>query len=84
MVEVIVSTIKPDMGKLKDEKALLRTEIESTPWGGTEELLLEYADKCEALGHRFRQEGYEKRAKYEFEEATQARKNAALNYHNVR
>ena len=84
MVEVIVSTIKPDMAELKDEKRQLRAAIERTPADQTVELLLEYAEKCKALGHRFRQEGYEKRAKYEFYEATQARKNAALNYHNIR
>ena len=31
MVEVIVSTIKPDMAELKDEKRQLRAAIERTP-----------------------------------------------------
>ena len=77
MGEVIVSTIKPDMAELKDEKRQLRAAIERTPADQPGELQLEYAEKCEALGHRFRQEGYEKRAKYEFDEATQARRIAS-------
>ena len=77
MGEVIVSTIKPDMAELKDEKRQLRAAIERTPADQTGELQLEYAEKCEALGHRFRQEGYEKRAKYEFDDATQARRIAS-------
>ena len=77
MGEVIVSTIKPDMAELKDEKRQLRAAIERTPADQTGELQLEYAEKCEALGHRFRQEGYEPRAKYEFDEATQARRIAS-------
>ena len=77
MREVGCVSLKPYVVKLKDEKSHLHAAIRRTLVDQAGELQLEYAEKCEALGHRFRQEGYEKRAKYEFDEATQARRIAS-------
>ena len=74
----------PHVTRLKVERNYLRSVIRRTPADQAGELQLEYAEKCEALGHWYRQQGCETPAKCEFGEASQARRNAALNYDYIR
>ena len=84
MREVGCVSLKPYAVKLKDEKNHHRAAIRRTLVDQAGELLLGYAEKCEALGHWYRQKGCETFAKCEFGEASQARRNAASNCHNIR
>ena len=74
----------PHVTRLKVERNDLRSVIRRTPADQAGELQLEYAEKCEDLGHWYRQQGCETPAKCEFGEAAQARRNAASNCHNIR
>ena len=74
----------PHVTRLKVERNDLRSVIRRTPADQAGELQLEYAEKCEALGHWYRRQGSETPAKSEFGEASQARRNAASNCHNIR
>lgn len=65
------------MAELKGEKKQIRDAIRSTPANQAGELQLEYAEKCEALGHAYRQKGNKLFAQCEFTEADVARQNAA-------
>lgn len=77
-------SLTPYMAQLKTEKKHLRDAIRRTPVDQVGELLLDYAEKCEALGYAYSQKGCELGKTCEFAEAASARRNAAYNYHNIR
>ena len=91
MSEVGVLTLSDYAAQFKCEKNQLCASIKEVSKDRLRELLLEYAEKCEALGHWYRQEsderrakGDEKNARYckisaqgEFEQANKARQDAA-------
>ena len=78
----------PRVTRVKVERNDLRPAITRARANQDAELLavlqLEYAEKCEALGHWYRQKGCETLAGCEFGEASQARRNAALNCDYIR
>ena len=84
MIEIGVVSVTRYMAELKREKKQLRDAIESTPVDQTGELLLEYAEKCVALGHEYSQQGCQSGKDYDIAAAATARRNAAYNYHNIR
>ena len=95
MVEINVTTPTLDIAKLKDEKRSLSKEIDRACANQDAELLanllLEYADKCTALGHEYQQKGdeerakdYEKVASFEFDAAKRDRQEASRICHNIR
>ena len=88
MIEVGSVGSPPRVTRFKVERNDLRAAISWARANQDAELLaelqLEYAEKCETLGYWYRQEGCKTIAKCEFIEASQARRDAALNYHNIR
>ena len=83
MIEVGSVGSPPRVTRLKVERNDLRAAISWARANQDAELQLEYAEKCETLGYWYRQEGCKTIAKCEFIEASQARRDAALNYHNI-
>ena len=91
MSEVSSLALSDYAAELQCEKNQLCASIKETSKDRLRELLLEYAEKCEALGHWYRQEGDKRRAKGdeknaryckisaqgEFEQANKARQDAA-------
>ncbi len=63
MIEVGCLTLPPHVADLQREQNNLRDEIKEASKDKRRKLLLEYAEKCEALGHWYRQEGDKRRAK---------------------